>query len=167
VRLAGLVTSLKKIFTKKNEAMCFFNLQDKSGSIEVLVFPKTMAKFGDLLEVDRVLEVTGTLSDKDGEPKLLADSLTTLPTDEIYLLALGEKEKQHILKITLKTTPKPEVLQVLRNIIENHPGNTEVVLEIQNSSKVRTPLKARTSPQLLKELKELSEVLRVGTEEIS
>lgn len=49
VSLAGLIGERKNILTKKGDRMCFAQLEDLSGKIECIVFPKVFAEFEDLL----------------------------------------------------------------------------------------------------------------------
>lgn len=96
VRVAGVIGSVKQIFTKKkNEPMAFIRLEDPSGSAETVVFPKTYAKvrFG-LTEGSFVL-LSGkvsirkrSFSGEEGEEEkeersLLADSLVFFNEEEV------------------------------------------------------------------------------------
>ena len=58
--------------------MAFFTLQDMSGSAEVLVFPKIMLNALPYLDLDRVVRVTGKISDKDGERKIIAEEVADI-----------------------------------------------------------------------------------------
>jgi DNA polymerase-3 subunit alpha len=60
--LGGIITKLKRTITKKSEPMTFFTLQDLTGSMEVLVFPKAMEKALPYLDNDRLVLVSGRLS---------------------------------------------------------------------------------------------------------
>jgi len=97
VRVAGVIGSVKQIFTKKkNEPMAFVRLEDPSGSAETVVFPKTYAKvrFG-LTEGSFVL-LSGKVSirkrsfgggeegeEEKEERSLLADSLVFFNEEEV------------------------------------------------------------------------------------
>lgn len=78
---ACLVTVAKRINTRKGEPMAFVTVEDRSGATEVIVFPKLYLKCRDLLNPGAVLKVTGKVSKKDSEPKVLADTLETLADD--------------------------------------------------------------------------------------
>jgi DNA polymerase-3 subunit alpha len=74
VRCGGIITDAKKIFTKNNEPMVFATLEDLSGSVEVVVFPRVYNDKPDVWQADRLLCVTGRPQEKDGEMKILAES---------------------------------------------------------------------------------------------
>ena len=77
VTVAGCVTKRTNKRTKNDDQMAFVMLEDKSSSIEVLVFPKTLEKYGHLLGVESVVSITGTLSVREDEDvKLLADRVS-------------------------------------------------------------------------------------------
>jgi hypothetical protein len=60
-----MVTAVRKITTKNNDMMAFVAMEDKGGSLELIVFPRAYEKTPHLWEVDRVIEVTGKINTKD------------------------------------------------------------------------------------------------------
>ncbi len=73
VRCGGILTSAKKIYTKNNEPMVFGTLEDLSGHVEAVIFPRTYRDNSDLWAEDKILCVTGRPQEKDGEMKLLVE----------------------------------------------------------------------------------------------
>ncbi|HSX01370.1 MAG TPA: DNA polymerase III subunit alpha, partial [Candidatus Saccharimonas sp.] len=79
VKVGGFVTAVRKITTKKGDTMAFVTIEDKTGSIELIVFPKAYEKSPQTYEVDTVITAEGKVSarDREGrlteEPKLMAD----------------------------------------------------------------------------------------------
>ena len=62
--------------------MAFVTLEDRSSSMELVCFPKTLLKYGAFLITDAVVAVSGLLSVReDEEPKLLADKIAVLVPD--------------------------------------------------------------------------------------
>ena len=60
--------------TRNGEQMAFVTVEDGSASIELVVFPKVLSKFGHLLTTDSIIAVTGKISAKDDEdPKILME----------------------------------------------------------------------------------------------
>jgi DNA polymerase-3 subunit alpha len=77
--LAGVVSMKKIIKTKKdNHEMAFLNIYDETGSIEVVVFPKTYQKLKDILETNNVLIMKGKINDKEGTMCILVDNAVRL-----------------------------------------------------------------------------------------
>ncbi len=71
VSLCGVIGSLTKKVTKSGELMLFLSFEDRISEIEVLVFPKTVVEFRDLLFADSALIIEGEISLKDDEVKIL------------------------------------------------------------------------------------------------
>ncbi len=77
VRVGGLVTQVKKIFTKRrNEEMAFATIEDHAGAtIECVIFPKVFARDKELLNIDAILSVEGKIDRKEDHPVILVNSL--------------------------------------------------------------------------------------------
>jgi DNA polymerase-3 subunit alpha len=71
---AGVINTIKKIFTKTNEPMLFVGLEDLNSRLEIIVFPSILKKTNELWVEGRPIVVVGKLSYKDDEAKVLADS---------------------------------------------------------------------------------------------
>ena len=78
VDCAGIVTIAKKITTRKGDPMAFVTLEDTTGQLEIIVFPKLYNTSLPLLTPGILIAVTGKVSRKDGEVKVLADTLLRL-----------------------------------------------------------------------------------------
>jgi DNA polymerase-3 subunit alpha len=79
VALAGIIVSVKKIITRAgNHEMAFAKIEDLSGMIEVVVFPKIYAITSDLWKTDRVVELTGRLDQKEDRLTILVDDVKAL-----------------------------------------------------------------------------------------
>jgi DNA polymerase-3 subunit alpha len=76
--VAGVITNLKKIITRKGETMMFVKIEDKGGSVELLVFPRTLKESAQLWQDSSIVIVRGRLSEKDNEAKLLVDQAAQL-----------------------------------------------------------------------------------------
>jgi DNA polymerase-3 subunit alpha len=74
--VGGIVTALARKYTKKGDLMASFMLEDLGAALEVMVFPKTMADHGHLLEDDAIVCVKGRLDRRDDQPKIVAMELT-------------------------------------------------------------------------------------------
>ncbi len=81
VEMAGILTEVKGKATKKGAYMGFITLEDLTGQIECLVFPKVYEKYQGLMAPDDLVVLCGKLSIREDEdPKLLLDKL--VPLDE-------------------------------------------------------------------------------------
>ncbi len=79
VSVGGIVVNVKKIVTKAgNHEMAFVKLEDLSGVIEIVVFPKIYARTADLWNVDEIVQVSGKVDEKDDRLTLLVDDAKLL-----------------------------------------------------------------------------------------
>lgn len=70
--LAGIISGKKLIKTKKNNSeMAFIKVFDETGSVEVVVFPKTFAAYKDFLNLNQVIIFKGKVSEKLGSVNIL------------------------------------------------------------------------------------------------
>ena len=60
--LAGMITGKKELFTKKGDRMAFATLEDLSGRVECIIFPKTFLEFEELLKGDDPLVMSGQVN---------------------------------------------------------------------------------------------------------
>lgn len=75
VHVRLVVNTIKRIVTKAGQAMLAATVEDEHGSTcELVVFPKTLEQTYALWRPGAPLQVAARVSDKDGVPKLLAES---------------------------------------------------------------------------------------------
>ncbi|MCX8008423.1 MAG: DNA polymerase III subunit alpha [Patescibacteria group bacterium] len=76
VTVCGMVRALKKIITKStNQEMAFIKLEDTSGSIECIIFPKVYLRYSQFWQTDIILLVSGKVDEKDEQLSLLVDEV--------------------------------------------------------------------------------------------
>ncbi len=89
VILGGILASVNQKITRNNSIMAFLTLEDLTGTIEVIVFPKTLEKVKALCVKDSLVIIKGRLSLKEDEqPKLICESIEPLEkvnNSKIYL----------------------------------------------------------------------------------
>lgn len=76
--LPVLVTEVRTLLTKKGEKMAFIKFEDKTETIEAVVFPKLFKEHGGALVEGSCLLVKGTVSNRNGELSLSIENLKAL-----------------------------------------------------------------------------------------
>ena len=76
--LPVLVTIVRSILTKSGEKMSFITVEDKTDSIEAVVFPKLLKEHAALIAPGACLLVKGKVSVRNGEPSLAIEELKPL-----------------------------------------------------------------------------------------
>ena len=105
-RLLAIITGIKTKITKNNATMAFVNVEDLSGTLEMLVFPQSYSEYSSLLREGNIVEVLGNISVKeDEEPKILCNMIFTADKNKVQSIA-GEKSKA---KDTEKVVPSDDI----------------------------------------------------------
>ncbi len=63
---------LQRKYTKRGDLMATFVLEDLAAAMEVMVFPKTMLQYGELLESDAIVVLKARIDGREDTPKLIA-----------------------------------------------------------------------------------------------
>ena len=107
VKFGGIITEIKKKYTKNNTQMAFVTIEDLYGSIEVIVFENCLQKAINNLIVDNIVIVDGRVSIKEEEePKIVARDILGLELENQKSLKLNiinaEEETKAKLRGALK-----------------------------------------------------------------
>jgi DNA polymerase-3 subunit alpha len=78
LRLAGIISGVQKIITKNGQPMLFVTLEDLEDKMEILVFSETLAKHPLIWQDNKAIVVSGRLSWRGEEPKLICDGVKEL-----------------------------------------------------------------------------------------
>jgi DNA polymerase-3 subunit alpha len=78
VKVAGVIIKITKFITKSGKAMLFVKIEDLTGTLEILVFATILEKNPTIWQEGKVLMVTGRLTDKDDQLKILCDEAEEL-----------------------------------------------------------------------------------------
>lgn len=73
IKIAGVISKIQKITTKSGNPMLFLEIEDLSAKIEVLIFPNVLEQNPFLFQENKILEIKGRVSDKDGTPKIICE----------------------------------------------------------------------------------------------
>ncbi|MSR77324.1 MAG: DNA polymerase III subunit alpha [Candidatus Omnitrophica bacterium] len=155
VTIGGVIGSIKEIMTKKGDRMAFMNLQDLSGSCEIIIFPETYLKFQELLKPDALIFLSGKVSSRDEQPKIIAEEIIPI-TDVKQRFTRG-------ISIHFQTTGMDsEVLKQIRSVLIKNKGETPVYLTFRDPQgktavlNTGDDLRVKTTDDLLAELEKIA-----------
>lgn len=119
VKIGGIISQVKKINTRNGQPMAFVSIEDLSGKTEVLVFPKMLIESPQSWQNDKLVLVSGKISAKDKEVKILADKVEDFDPEKVskevrdltgeHLVTVGV-EKDEIVEIDLNEQTQTETL---------------------------------------------------------
>jgi len=120
VRVLGTLSGIKTISTKSGKPMCFAKLEDMTGVIELVIFPKILEEQADLIRSGEPLVAEGNLSlREDEDPKILCSRL----------LPLGELAQAAPRTLYLRFTGSRDLrIQNVLELLGKHPGTSPVQL---------------------------------------
>ena len=185
VVVGGNISAVREIMTKNGQKMAFVKIEDESGEIEIILFPSVLQQTAGIWERDRVVIVRGKVGAKDrdgnigGELKILADDAREVtheqatayqPTGKKPPLPKGKLKpvpaasttpsvQQNMrIYIRLKESNDQALLLSLKRVIDEQPGDSEVVLVLgaeDAKQVVRLPSRMRSDEATLARLQSL------------
>lgn len=116
VKLGGLLTQIKRVFTKAGSYMAYASLEDPTGRIDVVIFPKVYSQFQQILKDDHLFMMEGRLDLRRDLFQFSVNSITPVSLDSMIknAQAVGlydEKEKITRKQKVLETTPQHDPLE--------------------------------------------------------
>ena len=90
VKIAGIITSVKKKYTKNNKIMAFVTIEDLYGSAEIIVFEPTYMKAQNVLVEENIVMIKGRLSIReDDATKIVANEIKNFGENKPNMLTLN------------------------------------------------------------------------------
>ena len=93
VKTMGIITHVKKKVTKSDTTMAFLDVEDITGAIEVVVFPKTLLQNSPLIAEGNVLVFSGRLDVRDDEPPKLVCEFMSSAEEALKAAPIQQAEK--------------------------------------------------------------------------
>lgn len=119
VKVGGIVTQLKKRFTKQGQAMATFILEDLEGVIPIVVFPAVYEKRANLLSEDGIVVIEGKVGLRDEVCQVMAEKISSLTADPTSV---------NRLHIELSADNSDKVWGDLKNTLQLFHGSMPVYL---------------------------------------
>ncbi len=171
VKIGGVITNIKKILTKKNETMAFAKVEDSTGDVELVIFPNAYRDYSSVWHEDNSLLISGKISDKDGETKVIVNSAYLVDKDN-YQNVLNQLHggvaaptrseytapKLGVVRISLPAEAGSEVMQRLKDILLENKGDKRVQLIIgngYNAKKIEPEITINYNDELRQKIEDL------------
>ncbi len=126
VKIAGIITSIKKKFTKTNRIMAFVTIEDLYGQAEIIAFENAYLTAKDSLIEENIVLIKGRLSIREEEK-------TSIIANEITNFGV-QKRKELIINITNLDEP---IKKKLRGAIKYFNGEmNNIAVEVQDGENI-------------------------------
>lgn len=162
VRLGGIISKAKITTTRRTgEKMAIVSLEDLTGTVETLIFPRVFQKFSNLVRVDSMVFITGRLNLREEEPKLIADEI--IPLEEVK----SKFTKAILIHLSTPGLDEP-LLDNLKGVLSRHRGKIPVLLDFHEQDGRKVSISAgrnyyvKLDNLLLKEIENLCGTGSIG-----
>jgi DNA polymerase-3 subunit alpha len=142
VKVGGVVAGIRIVLTKAQaQEMAFAKIEDESGSIEAVVFPKVYSRTKECWSKDRLILVKGRMQIREETPNLVVDEAWLLeektlppekPTEE------GKTITNWDFEVSLPVKMSPRKLVELNKILKQNQGKDRLALVfVDNQGRTR------------------------------
>ena len=138
VKYAGIITKIKKKYTKNNKLMAFLTVEDLYGPTEIILFESAYQNCANVLMEDNIVLVNGRLSVReDEETKIVANQITEFATKQKSIFILDVTSLDEKTKVKLKGAIKfftgdrnNMPLEIINNTVKSMAGGIYITPEI-------------------------------------
>jgi DNA polymerase-3 subunit alpha len=146
VKVGGMITESKKIRTRSGTPMMFATVDDLDGSVEIVVFEKTLAAVEQVVAADEIVLVRGRVDHKEaGKSCIIVQDVERFAPSDAEI----EKAKEQVARLAAAAVPtdlrmtvdaarlQPTVIAELRDLFDRYRGDDEFVLVMHTSTGIR------------------------------
>lgn len=121
VRVAGIITGVKRVTDKRGRPFAFVQMEDLHGTVEVITFNDVYDSHLGMIQVDTLVVVDGHVDKRSGQPKIIAKSLERIES-------MREKYQDKIeLKLDIDTAAVTDKdLHQMASLFGKHKGQTNI-----------------------------------------
>lgn len=181
--VGGLISKIKKVFTKSGGHMVYGEIEDPTGRIDFVAFPRVYNQFQDHFEEGKIIIMEGKIEMR-GNVQFICQSAKSVSLDVMIERAkeagtYNENEKISRKLLTFEKSTKPvegssiangkylvevpdgldkEKLQNLKDLLTRHKGETQVEMSFRNGDEkklIKLPFGININEELEKKIKEL------------
>jgi len=156
VRTAGMVASVRHLFTRDRQSFVSTVLEDLDGSVEVIVWPNIYATTRELWEEGNIVLVEGKVREKDGRVQLNCDRADRyqpktsqeeehavsepgeVPADNVTIPVAPDESCRLVINLAQTGDETGDITSLHRliEILADFPGEDEINLHITNEEHV-------------------------------
>ena len=123
--LGGVVTNIKKVFTKRTNAeMAFISLSDGISEINAVVFPTIFEASKDFLIKDAVVVAVGRMDKREEELSYVIEKIDLFDPENLDVFA----QNQSAVEIYIPQGTPVTILQNINRTLRDYPGSKPVVI---------------------------------------
>ncbi|WP_128894689.1 DNA polymerase III subunit alpha [Longirhabdus pacifica] len=132
--VAGMVSSIRQIVTKKGKPMAFVQIEDKTSKMEVVVFPNVWQNISSWMKQGAITMMKARVQQEEENTKLIAEQVASLES-KLDDFDATKKEKQRLYVKIDASHEKYVTLNKLKSVLQSHKGPYEVALYYESTGK--------------------------------
>lgn len=149
VKIGGIINAVRQVVTRKGEMMAQFTVEDFTGAMGCIAFPRTFDRFRDLIQIDQVVVLEGRINYQEDEVKIFCEGL--YPPG-------AEKKLDAKLYIKMKNAADQSALEQMQKVLQDDPGDIPVYLYNESTRKYAAVQKkywVSGSPEMMSRLESI------------
>ncbi|WP_025028380.1 DNA polymerase III subunit alpha [Caldalkalibacillus mannanilyticus] len=153
IRTIGCIQRVKRIKTKKGEAMAFLVLEDQGVEVDVVIFPSVFKQSPTLYEEETLLFIEGKVEVKEDEIQIIAQRAT-----ELQMLPPKQEDSTKLFIRIAPSISQSDGLKKLQKWLHANRGATPVYLFYEEEKKtilLDDEYNVQLSPTLINEIEEI------------
>ncbi len=140
VKLAVSINRIKEVMTKKsNSKMAFLTLEDTSGTIDAVLFPKSYEQYSPILSEGRAYYIEGKINMRSDELSIVIDSLSEKPPTSAA---------RYDFTITVPKGTNQTQLMELNKLLKLNPNSQKGLIILPNGRQVALGFGVNYTPEL-------------------
>jgi DNA polymerase III subunit alpha len=160
VQVAGVINALRTILTKKGDTMAFAQVEDPTGTAELVIFPRRYEQHRELLVEDALIHIHAKVDVRDDQAKLIAEALEPYHLPKNASRRQGSQHRAKYLRVEIPLGPDgdaaTQVVERVFGILAENRGETPFSLRLINGRgrvEVAFPeMTTRYTPQLAQQV---------------
>lgn len=149
--LGGIITAIRPIYTKKNnKLMAFATLEDESGKLDLVFFPKIWDEVKERVKADYPYILTGKLDKREDSLNMLVEKIRPVNIEVL------ESESKAVLTIKIPRGTDKSKLQQIGQILKSSPGDESIDILIPNGTsgekRLSLPYTVTLTPEIKKQI---------------
>ena len=155
VKYAGIISNIKKKYTKNNKIMAFVTIEDLHGSMEIIVFENCYQASANSLMEDNIIMVEGRLSvrEDEGDITIIASKISDFSSAVNNIVSIPNKRSTLKVDITNITEEQKNRLKGAIRFFQGDRNNT--VMQVINEGNLITSKAILLNELILSEFEEI------------
>lgn len=181
VQILGIISKAKRVLTKGGAYMAYITLEDLTGRMEAVIFPKTFQQFGTLVKEGAIVLMQGRAESRRDAMQFIAQSIKDVSLDSMAASAkaagLFDENEKYVRAIATTKEEKPEAdpnapyiikltekmdaagMEYLKALLKANHGSRIVLIDIttaKGKKQIKVPFGVDLNPELRHQIAEVA-----------